>query len=148
MAMEMAAQYYPIKLFYVIPRDYTHPCEIITKGARGIIDIPSINLRKVLKLNKKQKQLILLLGEDEQTFTELAKRYAKISEIKIDREKMKTLKAWLFYHIKSMKEKGLISTKIKEKIMFVRLTKTGAFIKLITEKEQPALNQTRLKFPK
>lgn len=145
MAMEMTAQYYPIKLFYVIPKEYTHPCEIITKGARGLIDIPSINLRKVLKLNKKQKQLLLLIEEKEQTFTNLTKNYAKITNTKLDNEKMKTLKAWLFYHLKSMKDKGLITTKVREKTMHIKLTKTGTFIKLITEKEKPDIKQTKLK---
>jgi hypothetical protein len=145
MAMNMASQYYPIELFYVIPKEYTHPCEIITKGARGIVDLPTINLRKIIKPKKTQKELIELLDEKEKTFTQLTKEFAQKKGKKLGKEEMKTMKAWLFYHLKKMKEKDLLNTKVKEKIMTIKLTQTGRFMKLIQEKEKEEEKQTKLK---
>ncbi len=145
MAMSMASQYYPIELFYVIPKEYTHPCEIITKGARGIVDLPTINLRKIIKPNKTQKKIILLLDDKEKTFTQLTREFALREGRKINRDEMKTTKAWLFYHLKKMKELDLIRTRVKEKIMTINLTQTGSFIRLVLEKEEEEEKQTKLK---
>jgi hypothetical protein len=146
MAFSMVAQFYPIKLFYVIPQEYTHPCEIITTGARGLIELPSIKLRKIIHPNEKQKEILILLDEKKISFTELTKKYALLKGKKINAEEMKQLKSWLFYHIKKMKEKNLIETKVKEKTMSVCLTQTGSLIKLILEKEKEEEKQTRLKY--
>ena len=144
-AMILAAQYYPIQLFYVIPKDYTHPCEIITHGVRGMVDLPSINLKNLITPVKKEKQLLLLLSKETFSFTKLTKDYAKQNGIKATPDKIKTLKSGLFYHLKKLKEKGLINMNTT-KDLELSLTQTGSFMKLILEHEQKKTEyQTTLK---
>jgi hypothetical protein len=148
MAFSMVAQFYPIKLFYVIPNEYTHPCEIITTGARALVELPNIKLRKIINPNKKQKEILSLLNEEKISFTELTKKYAKLKEKKVNGEEIKQLKSWLFYHIKKMREKNLIEHEVENKTMQIWLTQTGSLIKLILEKEKKEEKQTKIKYEK
>jgi len=149
MAFMLASQYYPIKLFYVIPAQYTHPCEIITTGARGLVELPSINLSKLALPKKKQGEIFLLIGKDKKSFTTITKEYAKQKEIRLNADKTRTLKSWLFYHLKKLEQQNLIETKIENKELFLSLTQTGKFIKLVLEhKKKENEQQTKLKIKK
>ncbi|MFA6420591.1 MAG: DUF6293 family protein [archaeon] len=145
-SMMLAAQFYPINLFYVIPNQYTHPGEIITTGVRGLVDLPTINLSQLALPKKKQAEILLLLSEEPQTFTTLTKSYAKENEIKITPDKLKTLKSWLFYYLKKLEQQNLIVTQTKTKELHITLSQTGKFIKLILEhKKGTDPLQTKLK---
>ncbi|MCX6803318.1 MAG: DUF6293 family protein [Candidatus Diapherotrites archaeon] len=145
-SMMLAAQYYPIKLFYIIPAQYTHPGEIITTGARGLVDLPTINLSQLALPKKKQAEILLLLSEEPQSFTTLTKSYAKHKDIKITPDKIKSLKSWLFYYLKKLEQQNLLTTQTKNKELLIALSQTGKFIKLILEhKSKPDLAQTKLK---
>ncbi|NMA44463.1 MAG: hypothetical protein GX950_01460 [Candidatus Diapherotrites archaeon] len=149
MSMMLAAQYYPIKLFYVIPTQYTHPGEIITTGARALVDLPSINLSKIALPAKKQKELILLLEKNQKTFTQLTKEFAKNKNIKLNPDKMKQLKSGLFYNLKKLKEKNLIEMEVKQKELLISLTPTGSFLKTTLKNKRPIdPKQTKLKIKK
>ncbi len=146
MAFMLAAQYYPLKLFYVIPKEYSHPGEIITVGARGLVELPSINLSKISLPKNKRKEIFLLIEKEKKSFTEITKAYAKKREMKIDSEKMKSLKSWIFYHLKKLEEQNLIETKTKNKELFISLTQTGRFINLVLKhKKEKNKEQTKLK---
>jgi len=145
-SMMLAAQYYPIKLFYVIPGQYTHPGEIITTGARDLVDLPTINLSQLALPKKKLAEILLLLNDEPQTFTKLTKSYAKNREIKVNADKLKSLKSWLFYYLKKLEEQNLIETKTQNKELYISLTQTGKFIKLILEhKKSSDPYQTKLR---
>jgi hypothetical protein len=145
-SMMLAAQYYPINLFYVIPAQYTHPGEIITTGARDLVDLPTINLSQLALPKKKQAEILLLLDKDEQSFTTLTKQYSKNNSIKLNPDKIKSLKSWLFYYLKKLELQNLIQTKTKNKELYISLSQTGKFIKLILEhKKSLDPLQTKLK---
>lgn len=145
-SMMLAAQYYPIKLFYVIPGQYTHPGEIITTGVRGLVDLPTINLSQLALPKKKQAEILLIINEEAQTFTSLTKSYAKGKGVKITPEEIKSLKSWLFYYLKKLEQQNLITTKTQNKELYISLTPTGKFIKQILEhKTKPDSQQTKLK---
>lgn len=149
MSMMLAAQYYPLNLFYVIPAQYNHPGEIITTGARGLVDLPSINLDQIALPRKKQAEIIKLIEEKKKSFTNITKEYAKQKQIKLDKEKIKTLKPWVFYYIKKLEEQKLIELTIEKRELFIKLTQTGKFIKLIMKnKKQENTGQTKLKIKK
>lgn len=150
MAMIMASQYYPINLFYVIPQEYTHPCEIITKGAKGLVELPTINLKKLINLSPKQKEIFLLIENYKKSFTQITKEYAKLKSIKLTEDKTKTLKSWLFYHTKKLDAQGLVNLKLNEKQLYLSLTKTGSFLKKILQNESKKneKEQTKLKIKK
>ena len=145
-SMMLAAQYYPINLFYVIPGQYTHPGEIITTGARELVDLPTINLSQLALPKKKQADILLLLSGEEQSFTTLTKEYAKLKSIKVNSDKLKSLKSWLFYYLKKLEQQNLIQTQTKHKELYITLSQTGKFIKLILEhKKNSDPFQTKLK---
>jgi hypothetical protein len=149
MAFMLAANYYPIKLFYVIPAEYTHPGEIITTGARGLVDLPSINLSHLSLPKKKQADILKLIDAKPKKFTEIAKDYAKLNGLKLSQTKLKELKAWIFYHIKKLETQSLISTEIEGNNLMIKLTQTGKFIKLIQQHKQTQTEtQTKLKIKK
>ncbi|HNV01137.1 MAG TPA: DUF6293 family protein [archaeon] len=149
MSMMLAAQYYPIKLFYVIPTQYTHPGEIITTGARALVDLPSINLSKIALPAKKQKELIMILDKNQKSFTQLTKEFAKNRNIKLNSDKMKQLKSGLFYNLKKLKEKNLIEMEVKQKELLISLTPTGSFLKTtLKNKHASEETQTKLKIKK
>ena len=150
-SMMLAAQYYPIKLFYIIPAQYTHPGEIITTGARGLVDLPTINLSKLALPKKKLAEILLLVSDEPQTFTKLTKSYAKERNIKVDTDKLKSLKSWLFYYLKKLEEQNLITTQTNKKELHISLSQTGKFIKLILEHKKasdPYQTQLKLKSTK
>jgi site-specific recombinase XerD len=95
---------------------------------------------------KKLAEILLLLSDEPQTFTKLTKTYAKERNIKVNVDKLKSLKSWLFYYLKKLEEQNLITTKTEKKELFVSLTQTGKFIKLIIEhKKSSNPYQTKLK---
>lgn len=146
MAMMLCAQYYPIKLFYVIPGNYTHPGEIISTGAKGLVELPSINLSKITMPRKREEEILCLLNRDWMTFTQVIKEYAKTKGNKLNKEKVVELKSSLFYHIKKFVARGLIQTKIEKRELQIKLTTTGAFIKtVLTHQNRENEKQTKLR---
>jgi len=149
MAMMLASQYYPIKLFYVIPAQYTHPGEIITVGARGLVDMPSINLSKIIIPKGKKAQILSLINSEKKSFTNISKAFAKIKNQRVTPDSLKLIKSAIFYHLKQLKEEGLIDFSMQNKQLFVSLTSTGKFIALIlSHKSTLKHEQTRIKVSK
>lgn len=146
MALMLCAQYYPIKLFYVIPGNYTHPGEIISTGAKGLVELPSINLSKITMPRKKEEEMLFLLNKEWKTFTQIIKEYAKTKGIKLNKERIAELKAGIFYHIKKFESRGLIQTKIEKRELQICLTTTGTFIKtVLAHQNKENEKQTKLK---
>jgi len=149
MSLVLAAQYYPLKIFYVIPAQYTHPGEIISTGAREIVDLPGINLSKLTLPKKKQAEIFSLIEKEPKTFTRITREYAKKENIQITTDTMKSLKSWIFYYLKKLQDQALIQTKTEKKQLYISLTQTGKFIHLVMQhKEKEAGEQTRLKIKK
>ena len=148
MALVLAAQYYPLKIFYVIPAQYTHPGEIISVGARGMVELPSINLSKLALPKKKQAEIFLLIGAEPKTFTDITREYAKQEDIRLTTDAMKSLKSWIFYYLKKLEDQALISTKTEKKQLYISLTQTGKFIRLVMQNREKDGGQTLLKIKK
>lgn len=144
-AATLASQYYPVKLFYVIPQYYTTQPKIdtLSKGVKGVVELPSFELNELVLPTKRQRELFLLIG-DKISFTELAKRYCKEKGIKPSAEKIKEMKALLFYHLKKLKQKRLIGMGVEGRNLLISPTTTGKFIlKVITARMQSREEQTR-----
>ena len=149
MSMMLAAQYYPMKLFYVIPAQYTHPGEIISVGARGMVDLPAINLSQISLPKKKLAEIFLLIEKNKKSFTAITKEYARSANIKVTADSLKSLKSWVFYYFKKLEQQGLISTETEGRQLYVSLTQTGKFIRVVMQhKKLDSPGQTKLKVKK
>lgn len=132
----IVSQFYPAKLFYVIPEKYNVLPEkmTISSGVKKIVSIPTFKLSGVIEPTEKEKKILIELGKKTSLST-LAERltppdkYSKMDDY--DTRKVKTL---LLYHIKKMKNKQLIETELKNRQLFISLTETGYFIRDILKK--------------
>jgi hypothetical protein len=134
MSAVMASQYYPIDLFYVVPKKYNLPVgeEFVTKGAVAAIDIPCFNLKELVVPSKTQLKVFQEIS-DNISLTELVEKYAKKNNVKLNADKKKQVKSLFFYHLKNLKGKKLIDFKTEKRQLRINLTKTGKFIhKVVT----------------
>ena len=133
-ASVLASQYYPVKLFYVIPEDYNaKQTNYLSNGAKGILELPTFELKSLVFPVKKQRDIFNELDYDKITFSDLIKKFAKTHKIKLDDLKVKKMKSLFFYHLKNLKQKKLINMKVNNRELFISLTNTGKFIYKITE---------------
>ncbi len=149
-AATLASQYYPVRLFYVVPQYYnTLPnIDSLSKGVSGVIELPSFELSEIVIPTKRQRELFLLIGS-EITFTELVKKYCSFKGIKLNAERMRQMKSLLQYHLKKLKQKRLVELKLNKKNLIIVPTATGKFIEEVLtarmERQRALEKQTRLK---
>ena len=115
-AFMLLSQYYPLNLVYM------------TKQTRRTVELPTFNLRALIKLSKTEKDVIKIIAGKEITFTELVQEYAKRKNFALNDLKMRDLKSRFSYTLKMLKEKSMINTDIKNKKLLVSLSSTGKFI--------------------
>lgn len=129
----LISQYYPVKLFYVIPEKYNLPKDkkTLTSGAIDTVDLPTFQLRDVITPVKKEKEIFLLLEEKPISLSYLIETYANLKKIVLNTYKSRTLKSLFSYHLKKLKNKGLVQLETVKKQRFIRLTKTGELLKKI-----------------
>ena len=126
----LVSQYYPVELFYVVPKKYNIPKNIpyFTSGFREIIKLPTFNIKGLVIPTKKQKEIFSELEHGKISFSDLVKKYASKRGISLDRRKTENMKSLFFYHLKKLEEKGLIKMKVENNQMFISLTTTGKFV--------------------
>ncbi len=132
-ASVLASQYYPVKLFYVIPEDYHSKDKLLSTGAKDIIELPTFELKSLVFPVKKQREIFNELSYDKISFSNLIKKYALRHKIKLDDLKIKKMKSLFFYHLKNLRQKRLIDLKTENRELFISLTNTGKFIYKIVE---------------
>lgn len=137
-ASVLASQYYPVKLFYVIPKEYNKPIDtkFLLKGAIGIIELPTFELKDIVAPTKRQKDILLELNDKKISFSNLIKKYSKKYDIKLDDYKIKKMKSLFFYHLKKLEKKRLVKLNVKHRELFISLTETGKFICTVIERSK------------
>lgn len=121
----LLSQYYPLSIVYAVPE---YAKGIKTKKTKRIIELPTFNLRNLIKLSKTEKEIIRIIAGGEITFTELVKDYAKKKNIVLNDLKIRDLKSRFSYTLKMLKEKNMINTDIGDKKLMISLSSTGKFI--------------------
>ena len=137
-ASVLASQYYPVKLFYVIPDDYSSKGKFLSSGAKDIIELPTFELKSLVFPVKKQREIFNELDYEKISFSNLIKKYAETHKIKLDDLKIKKMKSLFFYHLKNLKQKKLINLKTDNRELFISLTNTGKFLYKIIEYKKKA----------
>ena len=137
-AAVLASQYYPVKLFYVIPKEYNKPTntKFLSKGAMGIIELPTFELKDMVLPTKKQKEILLEVEYKKISFSNLIEEYSKKHDIKLDDYKFKKMKSLFFYHLKKLENKRLIKLNVEHGELFISLTETGKFIYKVIERSK------------
>lgn len=115
-AFMLLSQYYPLSIVYM------------TKDTKRIVELPTFNLRALIRLSKTEKEVIKIIAGKEITFTELVQQYAKKKNLVLNDLKMRDFKSRFSYTLKMLKEKSIINTEIKNKKLLVSLSSTGKFI--------------------
>jgi hypothetical protein len=129
----LISQYYPVKLFYVIPEKYNLPKgkKTLTSGAIGSVELPTFRLRDVAIPLKMEKEILLLLEGKPISLSLLIEKYSYLKKIKLDLYKSRSLKSLFSYHLKKLKNKGLVELETSKRQRFIKLTKTGELLKKI-----------------
>ncbi|MBU0899020.1 MAG: hypothetical protein KKB03_04100 [Nanoarchaeota archaeon] len=131
----LVSQYYPIEIFYVIPEQYNVNDDrpFLTSGAKGIVKLPTFDIKELVVPTKKQGEIFNEIGYDKINFSDLVKKYSESRKIELDKRKMEKMKSLFFYHLKNLKEKKLVELEIKNRQLLISLTNTGKFIFKIME---------------
>ena len=128
----MVSQYYGCKVSYIIPKEYGDlKSGFYAKGALKEVNIPVLNISKLIKSKGKEKEIFLCIERDPITLTQLINKY--FNKTVSGTYESRTIKSLFLYHLKKLSNKNLIFIDNTKRNTLIWLSDTGEFIKEITK---------------
>ncbi len=126
-AAVLAAQFYPITLFYTIPKEYNYSKDtFISSGVVDTMKVPTFSLSKIIIPSQPQRELLKYLTDQQISLNQLVENFLGR---KVNYREAKNHKARFLYLIKQLREKGLVETKLgNNQQLYIKLTQTGRFL--------------------